>query len=433
LLTTAPTAADGEQYHLALLTSHRCLIFLGDLERYFQLVGEGTRHWGKAERCYHQALELIPSNGNPHNQLAVVATYTNNNLAAVHRYFRSLAVSGTPFATALQNLQLIFTKNHSKVGKYKEKDLAAGVTPNYDTYISDLKRADTFIVKLYGMLYTGGDLELFPVIERSVVRKLDALFFRPMRQSVRRFSDLEKHRFSNFAMQVLTGCIFLVHHTCKGADDARRPQGAGVSGVTGSGPEASAFPSGQDRVAEVSSSVGDGAASFSTVEGGGRGVAGIDADIGTDMDTSTDTVERDDTRLAAEVGSLRAGMTAAQRTVHAYACTLVFDFMWLVVRSVDKETLTLARVVAVFCHWLQLYPSILSPDTALVSESELASRRALWAALATLVNQLLTLDDIDQKVATRHEILLHSLPDFLILPLRTCLGAPRTSYCTRAD
>ncbi len=61
-------------------------------ERYYQLVGEGRRNWLKAERYYRQALQLLPENGNPHNQLAIVATYNNNNLSAVHRYFRSLVM-----------------------------------------------------------------------------------------------------------------------------------------------------------------------------------------------------------------------------------------------------------------------------------------------------------------------------------------------------
>jgi hypothetical protein len=336
----------------------------------------------------------------------VVATYTNNNLAAVHRYFRALAVSGTPFATAQQNLRLIFEKNHTKVGKYKEKDLASGITPNYDNYISDLKRADTFIVKLYSMLYTGADLELFTIIERSVVRKLDALFFRPMRQSVRRFSDLEKHRFGSFAMQVLTGCIFLVHHTCVGAVVGRETRSAGLA-KTGVGDNIESPGScldvqdGRGGIAEVSSSVGG--------DVWGRGVAGIDTDTSTDMDTSTDTIERGDKGRAASGDiALRAGMTAAQRLIHAYACSLVFDFMWLVVRSVDKETLTLVRVVAVFCDWLLLYPSILSPEPTLISDNELASRRALWLALGQLVNQLLTLDDIDEKVDTTRNLLLRA-------------------------
>jgi tetratricopeptide (TPR) repeat protein len=339
---------DRSRLYLALLTCHRCLIFLGDLERYHQHVND-TRNYSKAERYYRQALELLPENGNPHNQLAVVSTYTNNNLAAVHRYFRSLAVTGQPFATALQNLRIIFEKNHAKVLKYKQRDLESGVTPNYDTYIGDLRRVDTFIVKLYGILYTSTDLELFVSVEKAVVKKLDALFFRRMRQSVRRFSDVEKHRFANFAMQVLTGCIFLVHNTCNPVEervkvfqDARRTRSEGSD---------AADDSGELPGCEVNPSVG-----------------------------------------------FRASMTPAQRMGHAYACILVFDFMWLVLRSVDKETLTLISVVAIFCDWLKLYPHILNPDIAHLSETEIASRRNLWASFVALYHQLILLKDMETPI-----------------------------------
>lgn len=339
---------DRSRLYLALLTCHRCLIFLGDLERYYQHVND-THSYSKAERFYRQALELLPENGNPHNQLAVVSTYTNNNLAAVHRYFRSLAVSGQPFTTALQNLRLIFDKNHAKVLKYKQKDLESGVTPNYDTYISDLRRVDTFIVKLYGILYTSTDLELFVPVEKAVVKKLDALFFRRMRQSVRRFSEVEKQRFSNFAMQVLTGCIFLVHNTCnpveervKAFQEARRTRTEGLDGMD---------ESGELPGCEVNPNVG-----------------------------------------------LRASMSPAQRMGHAYACILAFDFLWLVIRSVDKETLTLISVVAVFCDWLKLYPHIVNPETSLLSETELASRRNLWTSFVTLYHQLMSLKDVEAPV-----------------------------------
>ncbi len=229
--------------YLALLTCHRCLIFLGDLERYYQLVGEGRRNWLKAERYYRQALQLLPENGNPHNQLAVVATYTNNNLSAVHRYFRSLAVRGQPFTTALQNLKLIFEKNQSKTAappapaatagsagssssastdtKQKEVETSSGsgsggafsVGPatvtraSISAEISDLKRLDFFIVKLYGMLYLRDELQNFEVIEKSVIHKLDELFFRPMRERVKQYSHLEKARFASFALQLLTGLV----------------------------------------------------------------------------------------------------------------------------------------------------------------------------------------------------------------------------------
>ena len=111
------TASELSTMQLALLTCHRSLIFLGDLERYSQLIlgpapdqpSSSDKDWRKAERYYRWALALMAINGNPHNQLAVVATYKQNNLLAVHRYFRSIAVK-QPFATAMQNLKLLFDK-----------------------------------------------------------------------------------------------------------------------------------------------------------------------------------------------------------------------------------------------------------------------------------------------------------------------------------
>ena len=109
------SAAELSTMQLALLTCHRSLIFLGDLERYSQLIlgpapdQPTSSSWTKSERYYRWALALMAVNGNPHNQLAVVATYKQNNLLAVHRYFRSIAVR-QPFATAMQNLKLLFDK-----------------------------------------------------------------------------------------------------------------------------------------------------------------------------------------------------------------------------------------------------------------------------------------------------------------------------------
>jgi len=47
-------------------------------------------------------------------KLAVVATYRDDDLEAVYQYFRSLAVK-IPFATANDNLRVLFDKNKSKL------------------------------------------------------------------------------------------------------------------------------------------------------------------------------------------------------------------------------------------------------------------------------------------------------------------------------
>lgn len=45
--------------------------------RYRELHSESSRKdWSQAEKWYYQAIDTMPANGNPHNQLAVLATYT---------------------------------------------------------------------------------------------------------------------------------------------------------------------------------------------------------------------------------------------------------------------------------------------------------------------------------------------------------------------
>ncbi|KAL8258586.1 hypothetical protein R6Q59_026539 [Mikania micrantha] len=96
-----------------VISCHQCLIYLGDLARYKGLYVEGeskTRDFAAASSYYNQAATLMPSSGNPHHQLAILASYSGDELSAVYRYFRSLAVD-TPFTTARDNLIIAFEKN----------------------------------------------------------------------------------------------------------------------------------------------------------------------------------------------------------------------------------------------------------------------------------------------------------------------------------
>ncbi|KAE8656694.1 Protein SMG7 [Hibiscus syriacus] len=96
-----------------LVSCHRCLIYLGDLARYKGLYGDGdskSREYAAASSYYMQAASIWPSSGNPHHQLAIIASYSGDELVAVYRYFRSLAVDN-PFSTARDNLIVVFEKN----------------------------------------------------------------------------------------------------------------------------------------------------------------------------------------------------------------------------------------------------------------------------------------------------------------------------------
>ncbi|CAM6086076.1 unnamed protein product [Calypogeia fissa] len=108
------------------LSCHRCLIFLGDLARYKESHGEAdvrSRDWSVAAGYYQQAISLWPSSGNPHNQLAVLATYVSDELLAVYRYFRSLAVEN-PFLTARDNLIILFEKNRNHYAQLPPQETA---------------------------------------------------------------------------------------------------------------------------------------------------------------------------------------------------------------------------------------------------------------------------------------------------------------------
>ncbi|KAI5433324.1 hypothetical protein KIW84_020560 [Lathyrus oleraceus] len=97
----------------SLISCHRCLIYLGDLARYKGLYGEGDskkREFAAASSYYLQAASIWPSSGNPHHQLALLASYSGDELAVIYRYFRSLAVD-SPFTTARENLIVAFEKN----------------------------------------------------------------------------------------------------------------------------------------------------------------------------------------------------------------------------------------------------------------------------------------------------------------------------------
>jgi hypothetical protein len=86
-----------------------CLICLGDIERYRTSLTPGRpadeAACAAAEACYWQAQRLAPGLGNPHNQLAVLATYRSDSLRALAGYMRAI-LSPSPFLpTARDNLE----------------------------------------------------------------------------------------------------------------------------------------------------------------------------------------------------------------------------------------------------------------------------------------------------------------------------------------
>ncbi|KAL2480752.1 Protein SMG7 [Abeliophyllum distichum] len=177
-----------------LISCHRCLIYLGDLARYKGLYGEGdskARDFASASSYYMQASSLLPSSGNPHHQLAILAGYSNDELVSIYRYFRSLSVDN-PFITARDNLIIAFEKNrqsytqllgdakaspaksapsrihgkgrgrgdarpslkNNRVGAIPVKERASSIPELFKSFI-------TRFVRLHGILFTCTSLETF--------------------------------------------------------------------------------------------------------------------------------------------------------------------------------------------------------------------------------------------------------------------------------
>ncbi|KAL7613015.1 hypothetical protein Lser_V15G05796 [Lactuca serriola] len=197
---------DGKKFNevkKGLISCHRCLIYLGDLARYKGLYGEGeskSRDYAAASSYYLQAASLWPSSGNPHHQLAILATYSGDELMAVYRYFRSLAAEN-PFSTARDNLIVAFEKNRQSYSQLhvdskassvrtrgrgrgkgepgvRSKEPITDTTPDVEkpTEIRQVFKAFRVrFVRLNGILFTRTSLETFEEILSLVTNTLQTL------------------------------------------------------------------------------------------------------------------------------------------------------------------------------------------------------------------------------------------------------------------
>ncbi|KAJ1340927.1 hypothetical protein BSLG_004400 [Batrachochytrium salamandrivorans] len=102
----------------ATLVIHRCLVRLGDLARYRDL-HSGHNHkplkCELAKRFYQTALDLLPDNGHPYNQLSVVASNGETDyLGSFELSFRSIVIH-TPYAIAFSNIRATCESAQAKV------------------------------------------------------------------------------------------------------------------------------------------------------------------------------------------------------------------------------------------------------------------------------------------------------------------------------
>ncbi|KAK3911848.1 Protein SMG5 [Frankliniella fusca] len=113
-----------KQLHAARDSIHRCLVCLGDLNRYLMDIPSSGNH-KLASRYYHQALSWNPEIGMPHNQLGTLSLSTNCNLDAVYHYMRCLMCTQS-FEGAEGNLKRSLERNAQKVPQ--ERTVGLGST-----------------------------------------------------------------------------------------------------------------------------------------------------------------------------------------------------------------------------------------------------------------------------------------------------------------
>mmetsp|Transcript_36979 Transcript_36979/g.59852 ORF Transcript_36979/g.59852 Transcript_36979/m.59852 type:complete len:999 (+) Transcript_36979:103-3099(+) len=238
-----------QHWKTAVHSCHRCLIFLGDLARYIEMNSENeNKAWVAAEKYYSQAILLLPDNGNPHNQLAVLATYADNDCVAVYRYVRSLAAK-QPFLTARENIVLLFEKNKAKAAalvtskaQSEGKRLNVAVGANGTTKQMRLldKKSKELVatndesqalknflirfVRLHGILFTRASVDTFRSVEVDVRREY--------RELMRADAISDTVLLKLFAIN-----IFSVHNASEPVSGAERHGSTeGGPGLTGPGP-----------------------------------------------------------------------------------------------------------------------------------------------------------------------------------------------------
>ncbi|CAB1326183.1 unnamed protein product, partial [Coregonus sp. 'balchen'] len=114
-----------------------CLVHLGDIARY-------RNQTSQAESYYRHAAQLVPSNGQPYNQLAILASSKGDHLTTIFYYCRSIAVK-FPFPAASTNLQKALAKAIESRDEIKTK-----------WSVSDFIKA---FIKFHGHVYLSKSLE----------------------------------------------------------------------------------------------------------------------------------------------------------------------------------------------------------------------------------------------------------------------------------
>nr|GMD91898.1 protein SMG7L-like [Ipomoea batatas] len=218
---------------------HRFLVCLGDLARYSELCKKHDAcKWSAAATYYLEASWIWPDSGNPHNQLALLATYVGDPFLALYHCVRSLAVK-EPFPDAWNNLMLLLEENrsshfhslsseaHLDLLKPSEKALLRTRSQGSDGSSNDNKLEGTesvssgksdiwrLFVRLISFFLLRSSLEDFPHTLASTVRQLEALMAlgdEDLKAALESYQFMDPSREGPYrTLQLVTIFIFIIH------------------------------------------------------------------------------------------------------------------------------------------------------------------------------------------------------------------------------
>uniref|UniRef100_A0A4W4EAP1 Nonsense-mediated mRNA decay factor n=1 Tax=Electrophorus electricus TaxID=8005 RepID=A0A4W4EAP1_ELEEL len=168
-----------------------CLVHLGDIARY-------RNQTSQAESYYRHAAQLVPSNGQPYNQLAILASSKGDHLTTIFYYCRSIAVK-FPFPAASTNLQKALSKALESRDEIKTK-----------WTVSDFIKA---FIKFHGHVYLSKSLEKLSALREKLEEQFQRLI-------------LQKAFSSQQLVHITVINLFELHHL---RDFSNEPDGQSIS------------------------------------------------------------------------------------------------------------------------------------------------------------------------------------------------------------
>lgn len=126
-----------------------------------------ARNYDKAQQCYEQARLLVPYEGNPSHQLAILSSYQKDSFGSLIHYYRALCVR-QPYDTAAENLGTVLNKGldqwKSRMKREKERNGGKSAERDSASTLAPRLRVENFkerVVVLHALWRLGVDRSMF--------------------------------------------------------------------------------------------------------------------------------------------------------------------------------------------------------------------------------------------------------------------------------